>query len=137
MFPPQRPKTEFEQVTIDDWTTGVIGEVQYNETHKSTWEGQEKIGPAVRLRFDLEGYKFPHYSGWLTFSYGEKTNLFKKYISSLVEGAAPDMEFDLDQLKDLPVKIMWKQNGEYQNVEIIRPLNGKIKADVSRLIDPF
>lgn len=129
MKPPQRPRTEFEQVATDDWTTGTISEIQYNENHKRIWQGEEKIGPAVRLKFALDGYNFPHYSGWMTFSYGEKTNLFKKYISSLVDGAVPEMEFDLDQLKDLPVKIMWKQNGEYQNVELIRPVNGKIKAE--------
>lgn len=128
MRPPSRPKTEFEQVATDDWTVGVISEIQYNENHKRIWQGEEKVGPAVRLKFMLDGYQFPHYSGWLTFSYGEKTNLYKKYISTLVEGAVPEMEFDMDQLKDLPVKIMWKQNGEYQNVELIRPINGKVKV---------
>jgi len=129
MYPPQRPKTEFEQVATDDWTTGIISEVQYNENHKRIWQGEEKVGPAVRLKFELEGYKFPHYSGWMSFSYGEKTNLYKKYISALVEGATPDMHFDMDQLKELPVKIMWKQNGEYQNVELVRPLNDKVKPE--------
>lgn len=129
MMPPVRQKTEFEQVSTDDWITGVISEVQYNENHKRMWEGQEKIGPAVRLKFTLDGYKFPHYSGWMSFSYGEKTNLYKKYISSLVEGAIPDMQFDIDELKDMKVKIMFKQNGEYQNVELIRPVNGKVKPE--------
>lgn len=128
MRPPQRPKTEFEQVDTTDWILGVISDIQYNETYKRVWQGEEKIGPAVRLKFELEGYKFPHYSGWLSFGYSERSNLYKKYISSLVEGAIPDMDFDLDQLKGLPVKIMFKQNGEYQNVELIRPVNGKVKV---------
>lgn len=128
MKPPTRQKTDFEQVATDDWTTGIISEIQYNETHKRLWQGEEKIGPAVRLKFTLDGYQFPHYSGWLSFTYSERSNLYKKYISALVDGATPEMEFDMDQLKDLPVKIMWKQNGEYQNVELVRPINGKVKA---------
>lgn len=126
MYPPPRKKTDFEQVTTEDWTTGTISEIEYKEDHKRMWQGKEKIGPAVRLKFTLDGYQFPHYSGWLTFSYGEKTGLYSKYISALVEGAQPDMKFDLDLLKNMPIKIMWKQNGEYQNVELIRPLKAKI-----------
>ncbi len=130
MRPPARAKTEFEQVTTEDWTKGTISKIEYNENYKRMWQGEEKVGPGVRLTFTLDGYNFPHYSGWMTFSYGEKANLFKIYISALVEDAKPDMQFDLDQLQDLPVKIMWKQNGEYQNVETIRPLKGKVTPEI-------
>lgn len=126
MYPPRRKKTDFEQVSTKDWTTGTISEIEYKENHERIWKGEKKTGPAVRLKFTLDGYKFPHSSGWLTFSYGEKTGLYSRYISALVEGAEPDMKFDLDELKDMPIKIMWKQNGEYQNVELIRPLEEKI-----------
>jgi hypothetical protein len=130
MRPPPRAKTDYEQVATDDWIVGKIAKIEYDENYKRMWEGQEKIGPAVRLKFDLEGYQYPKSSGWMTFAYGEKCNLYKKYLTALVEGAAPDMQFDLDQLQDLPVKIMFKQNGEYQNVEIIRPLKAKVKPDI-------
>ncbi len=129
MYPPERKKTEFEQVATDDWIIGEISKVEYNENYKRIWKGEEKVGPAVRLHFTLEGYQYPKYSGWMSFSYGEKANLYTKYISSLVEDAKPDMVFNLDQLQDMKVKIMFKQQKEYQNVELIRPLEKKVIAE--------
>lgn len=126
MKPSPRAKTDFEQVVVDEWITGEIEEIKYDLEHKSMYEGKERIRAAVRFKFKLDGYDFPHYSRWLTFNYSEKSNLYKEFLTPLVEGAKPDIEFDLDQLKDMKIKTMWTQNDEYQNLKMIRPLNKKV-----------
>ena len=132
--PPPRQKIEYEKVATDDWTVGVIDEIEFEKDRATGFRdektGEEIIHDSVRFKFILDGYKFPHKSNWMKLSYHEKSNLYIKYLSALVEGAKPDMDFDLEQLQGLPVKIMWKQNGEYQNVEIIRPKGAKVKPDV-------
>lgn len=126
MRPPPRLRTEFEQVKVDVWINGEIEEIKYDMERKSMWEGKERVGPAVRFKFKLDGYEYPHYSRWLSFGYSEKSNLFKKFLTNLVEGAKPDMEFDLDELKGLAIKTMWSQKEEFQNLEMIRPLDKKV-----------
>lgn len=128
MRPPEREKTDFERIP----RYGVplktkIVEVAYDQEHKSVWEGKERIRFCVRLKLDVEGCQYPHYSRWLTFSYGEKATLFKKYIKPLVEGAQPDMDFDLDVLKGMEVNTIWVEDGEYDNLELIMPQVGKVK----------
>jgi hypothetical protein len=125
--PPPRSKPEFERVPMyDDWIKGKIEDIEFNAEHKSTWNGEEKIRPAVRFKFALDGCQFAHRTGWMTFSYGEKTTLFKKYITALVKDAQPDMDFDLERLKGLEVKTMWAQNGDYDNLEMVRPMGEKL-----------
>ncbi len=132
MKPPPRTKMDYERVETNDWTTGVIDEIQRDEERDTGFKdkktGEEVVRDCVRFKFKLEGYTYPHYSGWMSFGYGEKFNLFKKYITPLVKGAQPDMDFDLERLKNFPIKIMWVNNGDYQNVEMVRPLK--------ELIDP-
>lgn len=120
MKPPSRPKTDYERIESDTWIGGTIEEVMYDMERKSIWEGKEKVGPAIRFKFKLDGYKYPHYSRWMSFSYGEKANLFKKYLKNLVNDAKPDMDFDLDLLKGLPIKTMWTADGDFDNLEQIR-----------------
>lgn len=128
MKPPQRAKTEFERVPkYDEWINGKILDIEYDENHKSTYQGEEKIRPAVRIKFGLEGCQFPKRSRWLTFSYGEKANLYKQFVSVLVEDAKPDMDLDLDAIKGLAVKTMWSEDGEYDKLEMVRPLGEKLK----------
>lgn len=128
MKPPAKQKLEFERVPkYDEWIEGTITDIEYNENYKRSYNGEEKIGPAVRFKFGLKGCEFPHRSKWLTFSYGEKANLYKSFVSVLVEGAEPDMDLDLDVLKGMPVKTMWTQNEEFDNLAMIRPLGEKIK----------
>jgi hypothetical protein len=77
----------------------------------------------------VEGCKYPKSSGWMIFSYGEKSKLYTKYLTSLVKNAHPDMDFDLDQLKGLKVKMLWKnigETGDFQGIETIRPFNQKV-----------
>lgn len=130
MKPPARQKTEFERIPkYDDWVEGTIIDIEYDENHKSTYQGEEKIRPCVRFKFGLKGCEFPHRSRWLTFSYGEKANLYKNFILALVEDAEPDMDFDLDNLKGLEIKTMWTKDEEYDNLAMIRPLVGKFNPD--------
>jgi hypothetical protein len=143
MRPPERKKTDYEKVEVDTWINGIIEKVEYDPEHKTNFKdeetGEEKIISAVRFKFKLDGYQYPHYSRWGTFSYHEKSNLFKKYLVSLVEGAQPDMDLDLDVLNGFPIKTMWGQNGEYQNLEMVRPIGAKIDTKKVKASDdvPF
>lgn len=125
MKPPKREIT-YEKITTDDFVIGHIEDVLYEKDRTFRFNGEEKKSDACRLKFVIDGYKYPHSTPWMKFSYGEKTNLYKKYISSLVAEAKPDMEFDLDQLKGMKVKMLWKNDGDYQHIETIRPVEGKI-----------
>lgn len=130
MRPPPRPKMEYEQVIVDEWIKGTISEIEYDMEHKSMFKGVEKVGPAVRIKLTLDGYKFPKSSGWMAFVYTAKANLYKTYITQLVKDPKVDMKFDLDLLKNMPIKVMFVQNDEYQNVSQIRPLGEKIAPDL-------
>lgn len=129
MKPPQIHK-DFEKLVIGEMITGVISEVMYDQEHKfKGFSGKEDtIQPAVRFKFTLDGYKFPHYSRWFKFSYGEKSNLYKIFLVKLVENAKPDMDLDLDLLNGVAVKTLWNENGDFQNLESIFPAGAKVKA---------
>jgi hypothetical protein len=126
MIPPSK-KLDFEKVRTDDFLTGSIAEIKYDLEHKSSYQGKEKIGPACRIIFTVDGYEFPHGTGWMTFNLSEKSNLFKKYVAQLVEGAEEYMEFDLDQLIGMKVKMLWADKGDWQHIDTIRPLGEKLK----------
>jgi hypothetical protein len=119
-------KREFEQVKVDEWLTGEIVDILYEENREFVFKGQKSNQDAVRLIITLDGYKDKHPTNWLKFNYSEKSNLFKNFILPLVEGAYQNMPFDLDNLKNTRIKIMYGQNGEYQNIVMVRPLNGKL-----------
>jgi hypothetical protein len=125
MIPPSR-KLEYEKIKTDDFVTGEIKEIKYDLERKSTWKGVEKVGPACRIIFSVDGYQYPHGTGWMSFNLSEKSNLFKKYVLALVEGAEEYMEFDLDQLIGMKVKMMWSDKGDFQHIEVIRPVGSKI-----------
>jgi hypothetical protein len=36
------------------------------------------------------------------------------------------MKFDIDLLKGMKIKTMWSQNGDFDNLDQIRPASGKI-----------
>lgn len=130
MRQPIRPKIDYERIKkYDEWIRGTISEIKLDEAHQFKGEFA-KVGPAVMIKIQLEGHQFPHTTGWMTFSYGEKSNLFTKYLRHLVENAQPDMRFDLDALKGMEVKTMWSKDGEYDRLEQIRPFAAKIKAGV-------
>lgn len=134
MKPPPRTKMQYEKCRTDDWTQGIIEDIQRDEKRDSGFKddetGENKIVDSVRFKFKLEGYEYPHYSRWMTFSYHEKATLYKKYICSLVDGVKPDGDFDLERLKGYAVKIMWQDNGDFQNIEMIRPAEKKIDGSL-------
>ena len=131
MKPPPRKKTDFEKVVVGEMIPGKIEVVEYDQEHKfKGFQGKEDtIQPAIRLKLSLDGYKFPHYTRWMKFSLGEKANLYKKYVSKLVENAMPDMDIDLDILNGLPIKTVWGEENNFQNIDAIYPNPLKVKAD--------
>ena len=130
MKPPKTENREYEKVDTNDFVVGEIEEIQYDMEHKFTYQGNEKQRPACRFKFKINGCEFPHYSRWMTFNYGEKSNLYLKYLVPLIENAQPDMDFDLNGLQGMKVKMLWTEKNGFQSVETIRPLNTKLKADV-------
>lgn len=126
MKPPPMPKREYEKVKIDDWIAGTIEDINYKDNHTFKYKGVEKVSPAVRFKFKLNNYEYPHYSKWMFFGYGEKAVLFQKFLSPLVKNASPEMDFDLDHLKGFEIKTMWSEKGDFQNLEMVRPLGEKL-----------
>lgn len=128
MKPPKTENKDYEKVPTEDFVSGSIEEVAYDMKH--TFKGyngaEDKVRPAVRFKFKIDGLKFPHYSRWMTFNYGEKSNLLIKYLVPLVEGAKPDMDFDVDALKGMKVKMLWNEKNGFQAIETIRPMGKKI-----------
>ena len=134
MRPPARKKLDYEKVTIGEMISGVIEVVEYDQEHKfKGFQGKEDtVQPAVRLKFKLDNYQYPHYTRWMKFSLGEKANLYKKYVSKLVENAEADMDCDLDILNGMKIKTVWSEDGDFQNIDAIYPVGSKVKA-----IDPL
>ncbi len=128
MRPPKRD--DFEKVSIGDFIEGTIVDIEYDNEHKfkGFQGGEDRISPAVRIVLELDGYKFPHRTSWMTFSYGDRTNLFTRYMVKLVEGAQKDMDFDLDNIKQMRVKTLWTEKDNFQFIESIFPLEGKISV---------
>ena len=124
---PERKKMDYEKLKIGEFITGIIEEVQYDKEHLfKGFQGKEDTTQmAVRFKFKFDGYNHPHYSRWMKFMYASKANLYVKYVSKLVDNAQPDMELDLDLLQGLEVKTIWVENGDFQNLESIFPLNKK------------
>lgn len=128
MKPPKKDSKDYEKVSTEGMVPGFIEDIAYDNEHPfKGFEGKpDTKAPAVRLKFKLDGYQYPHYSRWMRFNYGEKANLFKRVLLPLVEGAKPDMDFDLDQLKGAKVNTLWVDSGDYQNLETIRPIGKKV-----------
>jgi len=125
--PKPREQIEYEKVAIGEFVNGIIEEVERDEEHQSSYQGKPTIRDCVRFKFKLSGYDFPHYSRWCTFSYGEKANLYIKYLSKLVPEAEPDMDYDIELLKNMKVRTIWaeekgKDGKVYQHIESIFPL---------------
>lgn len=127
MIPPKKPMN-YEKVKTGDFVFGEIFEIEYDNTH--TFKGfqgkEDTVQPGVRLAFKLDGCKYLHKTRWMKFSYHEKAGLYKNFVSKLVEGATPGMSFDLDGIKGMKVKTIWSDNGDFQNIENIFPLDRKV-----------
>lgn len=127
MMPPETPRPPMEKIKTDEFVTGFIEDILYDQEHtfKGFQGAPDSVKPAVRLVFTIDGYKYQHKTGWMKFNYSAKSNLFKKYVASLVADAKEYMKFDLDQLKGMKVKMLWADNGDFQNIETIRPADGQ------------
>lgn len=121
------PKREFEQVVVDEWIKAEIVDVQYEKDREFTHKGNKSTSDAARIIFRLEGYKDQKPTQWMRFNYAQKSNLFNMFLLPLVPGATPNMDFDLDNLKGMNVKVMYAQKGEYQNLFGVRPLGAVSK----------
>ncbi len=119
------PKRQFEKVKVDEWIEGVISDIEYDPKH--AFKNSE--APAVKLKINMVGYKFPKSTPWMLFSYSKTSNLYTLFVEQLVEGATPYMSLDLDVLKGAKIKVMFETSGEYQNIFGIRPFDKKIKPD--------
>lgn len=117
----------YEKIVTNAFEPGTIEDIQYDMEHKFKFKNQEKIGQAVRFKFKLDNYKYPHYSRWMGFSYYSKGNLWKKYLLSLVENPTENMDFDLDKLKGMRVNTLWSGD-QFQTIETIRTLESKVKV---------
>lgn len=133
MKAPKQEKTDFEKVTIEDFTICTIVDIAYDMEHKFRgFEGAaDSIKPAVRFKFEVEGYKYHHYSRWMKFVIAEKSTLYTKYIATLIEGATPEIDIDLDVLKGVKCKILWAEKNEFQYPETVRAIGKKL--DVGKL----
>ena len=91
MRPPKSSSQDFERIReYDEWIPGVISEISLREDHDTGFKhpakkedgtphpnaGKPVICDQVRLKFTLDGYKYPHFSRWMRYSYGEKSNLY-------------------------------------------------------------
>ena len=135
MRPPRQSQIDYERIQkYDEWINGVIVDIKLEENRRTGFKddktGQDKYVDQVRFKFKLAGHSYPHYSRWMSYSYGEKSNLYLKYLKQLVAGAQPDMKFDLDLLKGFSIKTMWSQNGDFDNLDQVRPLGAKLSNGV-------
>lgn len=131
MRPPQK---EFERVPTDDFVSAEIVEIIYDEQHEfnSFGSSEKEIGFGVQLKFVISGLEHPKKSRWFRFSYDERSNVYKLFLAPLVKDAAPYMEFDMDQLKGMKIKMLWKDDKDprYQSIDNIRPVGDKIVSNI-------
>jgi hypothetical protein len=137
MRPPARKTTDFEKVVTGDFIMGIIEKVEYDENHIfKGFDGKaDKTSPAIRFVFKLDGYEYPHRSRWMNFNVGEKANLYKKYISKLINDAKPDMDFDMDVFTNMKIKTIWEDNGDFQNLESIYPNGPRLTVQEGGPVD--
>ena len=131
-------RKDYERVAVDEWLTGEIAEVQYDEQRqynvkdKETGEWSKATAPHVRFKFKLDGYQYPHYSRWMKASTFEKSNLYGKYLKYLCpQYDCADQLIDLDKLQRIQIKVMFEDNNEFQNVTQIRGLDPDLNIIVS------
>ena len=124
---PKPPKMQYEKVPVNDLIPAVIDDIEYEEKHEFIWKGKTVEASAVRFFFNIEGCKHLHQSRWMKFFYLDKSTLLKKYVMPLVEGAKANMDFDLNHLKGMKIKMLWVDGkDDYQNIESIMPFDKKL-----------
>lgn len=135
----QRP--EFEKVANDEWLPSIIDDVQdrINDNKKyrdkETGEMMTKSVNEVRFKFLIDGYKFAHYSRWMSISTHEKATLFDKFIKKLVPDAQPNTAIDISRLKGMRIKTMWEtidyKGTAWQSVFAVKPVDMISAKDVT------
>lgn len=137
MKPPKNSNT-YEKVKCGEFLLGTIDKIDYDMEHvfKGFQGGEDKKQPGIRFVVKLQGYEYPHRSRWMKFSLHEKSNLFKKYVSKLINNAHPDMDVDLDILIGMGIKTVWEENGEFQNIELIAPVGKKKDVPENNFEEP-
>ena len=126
--PPKEGKMDMEKVKVGEFVFGTIEKIQYERDHVfKGFEGKEdRTAPAVRFVFKLQGYEFNHYSRWMKFSMDKRANLFDKYVTALVANAKEYMDFDLEELVGMDVKMIWDEKNSFQSISNIWPVKKKI-----------
>lgn len=132
-----KSNTQFEKVKVGEFVPGRIAEIEYDMKHTFYPQGTAKVGPGVRFVFELEGYQYQHKSSWMTFVANEKANLYRNYISKLIENAKPTDTFDLDVLVGMKVKTKWINSGDFQKIESIEPIGKKLSVTIDEGDDDF
>ena len=131
MMPPEQKK-DFERVPLyDEWLKTEIVEIIYDMEHKSIYQGTARVKPAVRFVLKIDGMTHEKKTRWMTFNYSENAYLYKTYIMELVANPIPFMKFDIDALKGMKIKTMWKANGEWDNLIGVRNISPKVVREVS------
>jgi len=127
MFPPKR---DYEKLEVGVEISGVISNIEYDENRTfKGFEGQpDKKLTGVRFVFNFDDYAFPHNSRWMKFSTYEKANLYDKYLKVLIKGIYSNASFDLDVLKGMKVITTWSTNGDFQNIETIKPAGDMLEV---------
>ncbi len=127
---PVPPNKSYEKIPIiGEFIHGYIAEVIYDPEHQFKSSFGDSVGPAIQFKFIVEGCKFPKKSKFLKFTYSKKSNLFKKYIVPLVQGAKEYMQYDAARLTGLKVKMIWKWDDpdqKFQSIELLKPADGKL-----------
>lgn len=123
---------KYEKIAVDEWVLGVIDDVLCDPAHEFTLKGEKKTGPAIRFVFKLDGYQYPKKSRWMTPYTTENSNLYKLFLKPLCPNFDPkNKEVDLERLKGLQVKLMFANDGDYQNITQIRPLEQNLNLILS------
>lgn len=132
---PQDSRKEFvsEKVPTDEFLTGTIQKVEYEKEHQ--FKGKfARVSEAVRIVIKLDGYEQLKKTRWMTFNYDEKSALFKLVVQPLVKDAYPYLDFDIQKLEGMKVKVMFSEDTfegkTFYGVQMLKPAKGKLDIDL-------
>lgn len=127
MYPPKR---DYERLETGVEISGVIANVEYDENR--TFKGfdgkpNQKL-TGIRFVFNFDDYAFPHSTRWMKFSTYEKSALYDKYLKVLIKDIFSNASFDFDSMKGMRVITTWSTNGDFQNLETIKPADKMLEV---------
>jgi hypothetical protein len=103
---PSKKLFVFEELPANIYINGLIVKVKREENHLKK---DGTTADQVQIRYTVEGAKSERSTTWMTFSYSEKSNLYKMWVRPLVAGAFEYMEFDLQELEGMPAQFMFDE----------------------------